>query len=246
MEKKTRVELQEVSEEELAELGGLMDVQTPGGTEEEEAGEPAVAQAADVGDVPAVIDDLPESLEGPVLDIPDELADDAAALEAELQEEAQAPPPEPQPTGPIREWDLGMLYDDLLVEQTAAPESASKEVDIALPDAYRDAHKPLEGIVHMVGSGYAVGMDAAGEPVFRRMLIQVGDRIHFGSHAAQPVEIDGRQFQVIKEAAVLAFWRVRPLPEEETQPYQPTEEEAAVSGCLEPTKPPEEPNLLEQ
>ncbi len=177
----------------------------------QQAGEAAEAEAVEAAT--AGLDEEPDA-EPPSIDLdpPDPDAEDIQALEADIAADeaaaqapaAEAPSEEPTPAQ-VADWDLAVLYDEILVEQLAAPDTKRVGgVDIQLADTYKDRHRPLEALVLLVGEGFP-----RPDGSLRPMKVRVGDRVHYGPHAGHDIEIDGRELRILKEDEVLAAWRLR-------------------------------------
>lgn len=128
----------------------------------------------------------------------------SASEETAINEDPEAQPAPPAPED-MSQWDLLVLFDDLLVQQVDAPTHAQPGGKIELSDAYKDRHRPLEGLVMLVGEGKPL-QDGS----LRAPRVRVGDRVHYGPHSGSDLVLpDGRRLVVLKEDEVLALWRER-------------------------------------
>ena len=83
---------------------------------------------------------------------------------------------------------LKPLADRVIVERTPPPETTSG--GIVLPDTAKD--KPREGTVIAAGPG-------------RPLEVHQGDRILFSSYAGNEVNVDGKDYLIVKEEEILAI-----------------------------------------
>lgn len=91
---------------------------------------------------------------------------------------------------------LKPLADRVIVERTTPQEKTSG--GIVLPDAAKD--KPREGTVIAAGPGRLMDNGQ-----IRPLEVHQGDRILFGSYAGNEVEVDGKEYLILKEEEILAI-----------------------------------------
>jgi chaperonin GroES len=87
------------------------------------------------------------------------------------------------------------LHDRLLVERVE--EAETKKGGIIIPDSAKE--KPQEGTVVAVGNGKR---NEKGEIV--PLEVKVGDRILFGKYGGNDVNVDDREYLILREDEVLA------------------------------------------
>jgi len=90
---------------------------------------------------------------------------------------------------------LRPLHDRLLVERVE--EAETKKGGIIIPDSAKE--KPQEGTVVAVGNGKR---NEKGEIV--PLEVKVGDRILFGKYGGNDVNVDDREYLILREDEVLA------------------------------------------
>lgn len=200
-----KIEIEEVSEEQLAELAGTP---LPG----ERAPEAPEAQDLEAQVLVAGEEQAPEPVPPAEDPSPEDL--EAQELEAAIQADEQArlipdELPDPDPPRDTRQWSLHLLWDDVLLQQVEAPKTLTPDSNLVPAEAFADQLKPKEGFVLLTGPGHRLPDGGV-----RPLSVKVGDRVHFGVHAVQEVEIEGQSLLVIKEDAILAYWR----PVEEADP----------------------------
>ncbi len=87
------------------------------------------------------------------------------------------------------------LDDRVVVE---AKESGDKTAGgIYLPDTARE--KPQEGVVVAVGPGKVLESGERAEP-----SVKVGDDILYGKYGGTDIEVDGKEYLVMRESDILA------------------------------------------
>jgi chaperonin GroES len=91
---------------------------------------------------------------------------------------------------------LKPLADRVIVERIAPQETTSG--GIVLPDTAKD--KPREGTVIAAGPGRLLDNGQ-----LRPLDVHQGDRILFGSYAGNEVEVDGKEYLILKEEEILAI-----------------------------------------
>jgi chaperonin GroES len=91
---------------------------------------------------------------------------------------------------------LKPLGDRVIVERTAPQEKTSG--GIVIPDAAKD--KPREGTVIAAGPGRLLDNGQ-----LLPLEVHQGDRILFGSYAGNEIEVDGKEYLVMKEEEILAI-----------------------------------------
>ena len=87
------------------------------------------------------------------------------------------------------------MDDRLLVEPAEAEEVTSG--GIVLPDTAQE--KPQRGKVLAVGPGRLLDSGERGE-----MDVEVGDEVFYGKYSGTEIEMDGREYVILKESDVLA------------------------------------------
>ncbi len=90
---------------------------------------------------------------------------------------------------------LKPLGDRVVVERLAPQEKTSG--GIVLPDTAKD--KPREGTVIAAGPGRLLDNGQ-----LQPLEVHQGDRILFGSYAGNSVEVDGKEYLIMKEEEILA------------------------------------------
>jgi chaperonin GroES len=90
---------------------------------------------------------------------------------------------------------LRPLHDRLLVERVE--EAETKKGGIIIPDSAKE--KPQEGTVVAVGNGKR---NEKGEIV--PLEVKAGDRILFGKYSGNEVNVDDREYLILREDEVLA------------------------------------------
>ena len=88
-----------------------------------------------------------------------------------------------------------LMDDRLLVEAAEAEEVTSG--GIVLPDTAQE--KPQRGRVLAVGPGRLLDSGERGE-----MDVKVGDEVFYGKYSGTEIDVDGREYVILKEADVLA------------------------------------------
>ena len=88
-----------------------------------------------------------------------------------------------------------LMDDRLLVEAAEAEEVTSG--GIVLPDTAQE--KPQRGKVLAVGPGRLLDSGERGE-----MDVKVGDEVFYGKYSGMEIEMDGREYVILKESDVLA------------------------------------------
>ena len=87
------------------------------------------------------------------------------------------------------------MDDRLLVEPADAEEVTSG--GIVLPDTAQE--KPQRGKVLAVGPGRLLDSGERGD-----MDVKVGDEVFYGKYSGTEIEMDGREYVILKESDVLA------------------------------------------
>ncbi len=87
------------------------------------------------------------------------------------------------------------MDDRLLVEPAEAEEVTSG--GIVLPDTAQE--KPQRGKVLAVGPGRLLDSGERGD-----MDVKVGDEVFYGKYSGTEIEMDGREYVILKESDVLA------------------------------------------
>ena len=87
------------------------------------------------------------------------------------------------------------MDDRLLLEPAEAEEVTSG--GIVLPDTAQE--KPQRGKVLAVGPGRLLDSGERGE-----MDVKVGDEVFYGKYSGTEIDVDGREYVILKEADVLA------------------------------------------
>ena len=82
------------------------------------------------------------------------------------------------------------LADRVLIEPTAAEETTLG--GIIIPDSAKE--KPLKGTVLAVGNGTKD----------EEMVLKEGDVVLFGKYAGTEIELDGKQYLIMRQSDVLA------------------------------------------
>lgn len=91
---------------------------------------------------------------------------------------------------------LSPLADRVVVERLPPQETTAG--GIVLPDTAKD--KSREGTVVAAGPGRL--LESSGER--RPLEVHPGDRILFGSYAGEEVQVDGKDYLILKEDDILA------------------------------------------
>ena len=91
---------------------------------------------------------------------------------------------------------LKPLADRVVVERIAPEDKTSG--GIVLPDAAKD--KPREGTVIAAGPGLLLENGQ-----LRPLEVHQGDRILFGSFAGNEVQVDGKEYLILREEEILAI-----------------------------------------
>ena len=86
--------------------------------------------------------------------------------------------------------------DDRLVVQVLDAEETT-DGGIILPDAARE--KPSRGKITAVGNG---PITKSGERA--KMTVKKGDTVIFGKYAGSDVEVDGKEYKILRENEILA------------------------------------------
>ena len=89
---------------------------------------------------------------------------------------------------------LRPLFDRILVERVKVPEKTNS--GIFLPDSVKQKHN--EGYVIAVGPG-SRGNDGN----YNKLNVKAGDRVVLGSYFGHEVEMDGREYMVLREDDIL-------------------------------------------
>ena len=89
------------------------------------------------------------------------------------------------------------MFDRLLVEQIPAEEKTKG--GIIIPDTAKDP--PLEGYVKSRGEGR---LKPDGEVV--RLRIKVGDRVLFGRYAGTELEMNRKQYRMLREDDIIGYF----------------------------------------
>lgn len=87
------------------------------------------------------------------------------------------------------------MDDRLLVEAAEAEEVTSG--GIVLPDTAQE--KPQRGKVLAVGPGRLLDSGERGD-----MDVKVGDEVFYGKYSGTEIDVDGREYVILKESDVLA------------------------------------------
>jgi len=87
------------------------------------------------------------------------------------------------------------MDDRLLLEPAEAEEVTSG--GIVLPDTAQE--KPQRGKVLAVGPGRLLDSGERGE-----MDVKVGDEVFYGKYSGTEIDVDGREYVILKESDVLA------------------------------------------
>ncbi len=90
---------------------------------------------------------------------------------------------------------LRPLDDRVVVSPLEAEETTAG--GIVLPDAARE--KPQRGSVVAVGQGRLLDSGARGE-----LSVAVGDEVIYGKYGGSEVEIDGKEYKILRESDILA------------------------------------------
>ena len=91
---------------------------------------------------------------------------------------------------------LKPLGDRVVVEREEAQSKTAG--GIVLPDTAKD--KPREGTVIAAGPGRLLDNGQ-----LRPLEVHQGDRILFGSYAGNEIEVDGKEYLILKEEEILAI-----------------------------------------
>ncbi len=89
---------------------------------------------------------------------------------------------------------LRPLHDRILVERVE--EESTTKGGIIIPDTAKE--KPAEGVIKAVGNG-KIGEDGKKMP----LDLKAGDKILFGKYAGTEIQIDGKEYIVMREDDVL-------------------------------------------
>ncbi len=90
---------------------------------------------------------------------------------------------------------LRPLDDRVVVSPLEAEEMTAG--GIVLPDAARE--KPQRGSVVAIGQGRLLDSGARGE-----LSVAVGDEVIYGKYGGSEVEIDGKEYKILRESDILA------------------------------------------
>ena len=90
---------------------------------------------------------------------------------------------------------LRPLDDRVVVSPLEAEETTAG--GIVLPDAARE--KPQRGSVVAVGQGRLLDSGTRGE-----LSVAVGDEVIYGKYGGSEVEIDGKEYKILRESDILA------------------------------------------
>ena len=90
---------------------------------------------------------------------------------------------------------LRPLDDRVVVSPLEAEEMTAG--GIVLPDAARE--KPQRGAVVAIGQGRLLDSGARGE-----LSVAVGDEVIYGKYGGSEVEIDGKEYKILRESDILA------------------------------------------
>ncbi len=93
------------------------------------------------------------------------------------------------------EMKLKPIADNIIVERL---EAEQKKGGIIIPDSAKE--KPKQGKVVAVGKG---GRDKDGKPI--PLNVKKGDKVVFTSYAGTDVEIDGKEYVIMREEDVLGI-----------------------------------------
>ncbi len=88
------------------------------------------------------------------------------------------------------------LQDRILVQRVE--EEQTTKGGIIIPDTAKE--KPIEGKIVAVGSG-RVGDDGKRIP----LEVKVGDRVLFGKYGGTEVKIEGKEYLIMREDAILGI-----------------------------------------
>jgi chaperonin GroES len=88
------------------------------------------------------------------------------------------------------------LEDRILVEPIEAEETTAG--GIVLPDTARE--KPQRGVVKATGPGKLLDSGERGQ-----MSVKKGDEVFYGKYSGTEVEIDGKEWVILRESDVLAI-----------------------------------------
>ena len=90
---------------------------------------------------------------------------------------------------------LRPLDDRVVVSPLEAEETTAG--GIVLPDAARE--KPQRGSVVAIGPGRLLDSGTRGE-----LSVAVGDEVIYGKYGGSEVEIDGKEYKILRESDILA------------------------------------------
>ncbi len=90
---------------------------------------------------------------------------------------------------------LRPLDDRVVVSPLEAEETTAG--GIVLPDAARE--KPQRGSVVAIGQGRLLDSGTRGE-----LSVAVGDEVIYGKYGGSEVEIDGKEYKILRESDILA------------------------------------------
>ncbi len=88
------------------------------------------------------------------------------------------------------------LHDKVLVELVEAEEKTKG--GIIIPETAKE--KPQEGKVIAVGTGIILP-----DGTIKPLDVKKGDKILFGAYGVQPISVDGEEYLIVSEDAILAI-----------------------------------------
>jgi len=88
------------------------------------------------------------------------------------------------------------LHDKVLIELLEAEEKTKG--GIIIPETAKE--KPQEGKVIAVGTGIILP-----DGTIKPLDVKKGDRILFGNYGVQPITVDGEEYLIVSEDAILAI-----------------------------------------
>ena len=88
------------------------------------------------------------------------------------------------------------LHDKVLVELIEAEEKTKG--GIIIPETAKE--KPQEGKVIAVGTGIILP-----DGTIKPLDVKKGDKILFGAYGVQPIKVDGEEYLIVSEDAILAI-----------------------------------------
>ena len=88
------------------------------------------------------------------------------------------------------------LHDKVLVELVEAEEKTKG--GIIIPETAKE--KPQEGKVIEVGTGIILP-----DGTIKPLDVKKGDKILFGAYGVQPISVDGEEYLIVSEDAILAI-----------------------------------------